>query len=418
MAPWSIRAQVLGVPATAFPGPVLPRTRSDAVWVPTQVIGQRSSKAWRIPALSRPRRPVRLRSLQSDQAASQSEDGGALKQVLLFLTYLVAQTGLNVYMKWLVSKAPVVPGLKGVPASFLITGIQQLTAFVLFMGLLVGSRLLPGFKPYSPRSLRGKERLLVIVLALAFSLNVGLNNFSLVLIPLSINLIIRACLPLSTAVSQTLIRGRQDISLAEWGCMIAGVCCAGVTVLAKIEGRLATTSALFFGIIVCILSTFSGAVDLVMKNVLGSDVKLSAIDSMCYMSIPAFFFLLVPGCFWAHPTSSAWATALGSKQVTDLAVLSKVAATNPGIIGLAVLSGLVAFGYNVLTTFLAVQLSPATTSFAGNFNKAAGILFSLLVLEGSLPKGHWGPLLLTSVLGNIAAFVLYNNLRGRKKRKG
>lgn len=413
----SAKPRVTQAPGAFVPGLAVGRPEAPAASVRAALAGQRPGRlhaAWQLP---RPTARLPRASLEGSASAPKKDDGNILKQVVLFLMYLVSQTGLNVYMKWLVSKVPIAPGLTGLPASFLVTGLQQLTAFGLFMLLLVGSRLLPGVKPYQPKSIRGRDRLLVIVLALAFGLNVGLNNFSLVLIPLSLNLIIRACLPLSTAVSQTLLRGRQDISGAEWLCMVAGVVCAAVTVVSNTHGKLVVGSGLLFGICVAVMSTFSGAVDMVMKSVMGGDLKLSPVDSMCYMSVPALLFLLIPGIFWVHPITGTWAKYLGTTHTTDLAVFMKVLALRPAVFAYAILSGVVAFGYNVFTTFLAVQLSPATTSFAGNFNKAAGILFSLLVLERWLPTDGWGLLTLGSILGNIAAFATYNSVRQARNAK-
>lgn len=43
-----------------------------------------------------------------------------------------------------------------------------------------------------------KEVLMVIGFSMAFAVNIGLNNFSLSLLAISVNVIIRACLPLAT----------------------------------------------------------------------------------------------------------------------------------------------------------------------------------------------------------------------------
>jgi len=64
--------------------------------------------------------------------------------------------------------------------------------------------------------------------------------------------------------------------------------------------------------------------------------------------------------------------------------------------------------YNVLQYGIVQTLSPAHTTFAGNFNKAATIVLSLLVGLESLPEGKWGPVMLFAVFGNIVAFTAFN----------
>eukprot|EP00439_Symbiodinium_sp_Y106_P057721 s127_g8.t1 len=59
--------------------------------------------------------------------------------------------------------------------------------------------------------------------------------------------------------------------------------------------------------------------------------------------------------------------------------------SNAGTSAGVVFSGLGAFVYNLYVTFMVVQLSPATSAFAGNFNKSAAILLSLVFLEGAAP---------------------------------
>mmetsp|Transcript_12309 Transcript_12309/g.31651 ORF Transcript_12309/g.31651 Transcript_12309/m.31651 type:complete len:200 (-) Transcript_12309:80-679(-) len=197
--------------------------------------------------------------------------------------------------------------------------------------------------------------------------------------------------------------------------MVVGVVCAALTVVAKLEGKIVLGSGMFLGVCVAALSTFSGAIDLVMKSVMGSDLKLTPVDSMCYMAVPAMLFLMVPGFLWSHPIGGSWAAALGTRSTTDFAVIARVWAERPVVLAYATLSGVLAFGYNVFQTFLAVKLSPSTTAFAGNFNKAAGILISLVVLEGTLAPGIWGKVALGSIAGNILAFTAYNAIRSRRR---
>merc|ERR1712178_152810 len=123
------------------------------------------------------------------------------------------------------------------------------------------------------------------------------------------------------------------------------------------------------------------------------------------------------GALIVKPVSSSWALRF-APRMNDFAVFGQLLAVNPGAFAWVILSGLLAFAYNTFVTFLVVKLSPATAAFAGNFNKSATILVSLLILEGtkSLPPGMRGVIVVGAVLGNIVASTLYNVLKKRRQR--
>jgi len=349
--------------------------------------------------------------------AEEEKDGGLSLQALLFVCYFGIQSGMSFYMKWLLSKVKVASDLVGIPASFLVTASQQMVGFALFLVFLAGCALVG--KPYKVKKLKTRgEWLLLLGLSVSFTLNIGLNLLSLSLVPLSLTMIVRACSPLSTAIMQsTIMKQKQDISLGEWGCMSVGVFCATAVVIAQSGGPSGTASfAFFFGVAMCVGSLFSGAFDFVFKGILGSNVKLNALDTTCYMALPVALLTTIIGGFAAKPVSASWAARF-APTMTDWAVFGKLWQVNPGILGWVVLSGVLAFVYNIFVTFMVVKLSPATTAFAGNFNKAATILLSLLILEGKLAAGLRGKVIIFAVLGNIAAFSLYNVLKKRRVSK-
>eukprot|EP00928_Gymnodinium_smaydae_P047323 TRINITY_DN31578_c0_g1_i1.p1 TRINITY_DN31578_c0_g1~~TRINITY_DN31578_c0_g1_i1.p1 ORF type:complete len:608 (-),score=108.89 TRINITY_DN31578_c0_g1_i1:26-1849(-) len=354
---------------------------------------------------------------ESGAADGRSRSGSAslASQATLFLTYFLLQSSMSFYMKWILSKIRVSEDLVGVPASFLVTASQQLVG-LLFFALLVLTSWLLG-RPYKPKKLKSlSDVLLVCALSLSFSLNIGLNLLSLSLVPLSLTMIIRACTPLSTACVQALLmRKHVDIALVEWALMVFGVLCAACAVIVQTGGLSGTSSAsFFFGVAMSVLSLFSGALDFVFKGVLGADVKLNAVDTTCYMALPVALLTSVASVFWATPVPESWAMRF-APRMTNVAVFRHIWTVNPSIFGWIALSGMLAFAYNTFVTFLIVKLSPATAAFAGNFNKSATILFSLLLLEGALGAGSRGLLVLLAVLGNIAAFTLYSVLKKRRE---
>eukprot|EP00442_Polarella_glacialis_P019407 CAMPEP_0115058092 /NCGR_PEP_ID=MMETSP0227-20121206/6145_1 /TAXON_ID=89957 /ORGANISM="Polarella glacialis, Strain CCMP 1383" /LENGTH=440 /DNA_ID=CAMNT_0002443015 /DNA_START=34 /DNA_END=1356 /DNA_ORIENTATION=+ len=361
-------------------------------------------------------RNARLAKQASADKSEAEEAGGAFaQQAALFLSYFALQSGMSFFMKFVLSKVRVAQNLFGVPASFLVTSSQQLVGFALFLLLVLGSRLIG--KPYKPKALARKELLLVLALSASFTLNIGLNLLSLSLIPLSLTMIIRGCSPLSTSVLQSVMMSKRDnISAGEWACMLFGVGCASAVVFAQSGGLTGNASkTFFFGVAMAVASLFSSALDFVFKGLLGSgSVKLNALDTTCYMAIPAALMTSLLGAVLVKPVSSSWAAHFGP-TMTDVAVFSKLWEINPTVFGWILASGLFAFVYNTFVTFMVVKLSPATTAFAGNFNKAATILVSLLLLEGNLPTGIRGVVMIGAIIGNIGAFAVYNILKKRRQ---
>lgn len=339
------------------------------------------------------------------------------------IMYFGAQTGMNIYMKAVLSHSVVSEeqDLKGIPAPFAVTAIQQITAFVLFLIMLVGSRFTP--YRYHPKRLQSAwEWFVVTCFAFTFTLNIALNNFSLSLLAISINLIIRSCAPVSTLISQMALHRcggekAKDSHVTAVSCMMLGTLAAAVAVFAKTQARAqgaplheGETENMGLGVITCVASLFSGSLNLALAGVLGTSLELNSLDTTCYMSVPALLFLVGPVFLIPHPVG--W-TAHGA--LTDWQVISKVVELSPATLGLAVFSGVLAFAYNILQYGIVQTLSASHTAFAGNFNKAATIVIALVVgLEG-LPEGRWGILMAGAVFANIAAFTAYNISKERDK---
>lgn len=94
--------------------------------------------------------------------------------------------------------------------------------------------------------------------------------------------------------------------------------------------------------------------------------------------------------------------------MTDLQVLLKVLGTRPSVMGYVLISGVLAFMYNVLQYALVQRLSPTYTAFAGNFNKAATVALALLLGVETLPANGYDQIFLFAILGNIVAFTAYS----------
>lgn len=334
----------------------------------------------------------------------------------LLAAYCGAQSGLNLYMKAVLSETKLssVPELRGVPAAFLLTALQQVVAFLFLASVLLC--LWPTRWRYTPKSLTSlQEWATVICFSFAFAANIGLNNYSLSLLPVSLNITIRSCLPLCTLAVQLILGrcrpglGGVAVSAQQVVFMVCGVLCAGLAVLAQsgFVGR----EHMAMGVSICVLSLFAAALNLVIAGLLGTHLHLNALDSLWYMTVPATLFLL-PMVF-LMPHSVNWPHA---GMMTDWQVIEKAFALNPHAVGLVVVSGgVIAVGYNWLQFTVVQTLSPPMTAFAGNFNKAACISFSMLLGLEALPGGRWSAVLLFALAGNVAAFTGYNLAAAKQK---
>lgn len=341
------------------------------------------------------------------------------KTLGLVIVYFGAQSGFNILMKVIFSDVEISKELAfhGVPAAFLVTALQQAVGFVMFAVVL--SVLSVTRWRYEPRVVRSRwEWASVMCLSLAFALNIGLNNFSLSLLTISVNLIIRSCLPLVTLVVQLILSqcmpafAMPKVETRELVFLVSGVACAAVAICAKSQGAGNTTESLhmIFGIIVCSLSILAAAFNMVGAGALGTNMHFNPLDTTLYMSVPVALILLPLVFFVRHPVD--WP---GQTELTDWQVFSKVLELSPGTLGLLAFSGLVAFAYNVLQYSLVQSLSATHTAFAGNFNKAATIMLSLLLGLEQLPSGHWGPIMFFAIIGNIACFACYNASKASAK---
>merc|ERR1711935_478260 len=166
------------------------------------------------------------------------------------------------------------------------------------------------------------------------------------------------------------------------------------------------------GVTMCILSLLCGSVNLALAGVLG-EMKLSVYDTVAYMSLPAFTFL-IPFCLIPKPVPGAWPEVFGFARASDFDILRTVAQISPKTFWLFALSGIFSFAYNIIQFSIVRTLSPSATAFGGNFNKAALVFLTLLLpflQVHSLPPAPWYIIIWAAVLGNVAAFSYYSYLQ-------
>jgi hypothetical protein len=250
----------------------------------------------------------------------------------------------------------------------------------------------------------------VLALSVCFTLNIALNNFSLSLVDMSVNVMIRSSSPLTSLLLQMMFwRWFKDDSIdirpVKVFLMLLGVIFALCVVIAKYSsvGVSEQGSGSTLGLVLCVASLIFSSMELIVVVILGRGFKLNPIDTLLYMALPVFVLLLLPSFLLKHPVAYP-----GHPASTDWSVLREVARLSPSTLVLSGLSGIWALGYNLLLYNMVRDLSPYFASFAANFNKVAAIGLALLMGLENLPQGGWKVLMVVGVLGNMASFTAYS----------
>jgi len=345
--------------------------------------------------------------------------------------YFGAQSFMNIFMGWIfrthvtvakgtmVGGSPLETNLYGCPVGFALTAMQQFISFFCFLILYAALYATP--HKITPKRISSmKEVVSIVIFGCVFAMNIALNNFSLGYVSIAVNLIIRSCLPLTTFLSQ------QGLALfhlypfkpckaLEIGLMVAGVFCACAFTVAKIMGSPGKNhegSNEVLGCIMCIASLLCGSVNLALAGVLGQ-MKLSVYDTVAYMSIPAFLFLM-PFCLIQKPVPGLWPQVLNKTTASDFEILMWTSTHAPSTFELFALSGVFSFLYNIIQFTIVHTLSPSATAFGGNFNKAALVFLTLLLpflQVHALPSWPYNLVIWMAVIGNVAAFSFYSYLQ-------
>jgi len=348
--------------------------------------------------------------------------------------YFGAQSFMNIFMSWALGTHVTIPAgtvlknghtlasdLKGCPAGFALTALQQVVSFILFL-IYFGVKSTTS-TPYQPKKLKTNfEIISVVIFGCVFAANIALNNFSLGYISIGVNLIIRSCLPLTTYLSQ---QGLSFFGLYTWKpfkclevtLMTVGVVCACLFTWADFEGKL-TLGGRFIGVLGCLGSLLCGSLNLALAGVLG-ETKLNVLDTCAYMAIPATLFLLPIIFFVPKPVPGEWAH-VGQPSMTDWQIVQETYYYSTSTIVWLFVSGIFSFMYNIVQFTIVHTLSPSATAFGGNFNKAA-LTFMTLSLpflqtkpNPPMPFIGWE---WTALFVNIFAFTYYSWLQIKAKQE-
>mmetsp|Transcript_17473 Transcript_17473/g.37387 ORF Transcript_17473/g.37387 Transcript_17473/m.37387 type:complete len:392 (+) Transcript_17473:616-1791(+) len=337
---------------------------------------------------------------------------------ILFI-YFGAQSGFNLYQKIVLSNATISRELelKGIPAAFFLTGVQQVVTFFLTGIFMVFMWFSPRHrKIHIPRT--SQEYSALLLCSVAFAANHGFNNFCLSLVEVSLNMVLRSCLPLMTVALHFLLKqfgvtgygvAASGASAGEVALMLLGVLAAILVGLAEDRGQTDPGAHLTLGTVMGVISIFFAAVNLLSLEEVGKELSIPPLEATCYTAPFSAVVLLLPMFFLEHP---AWQ---GYGQMTDWEVLRKVVNLSPAALQLVFISGAMSCMFSFLQNWLVVNLSAQYTAFAGSFNKVMSIALAIGIGIETLPTGIWSETLILAVCGNSLAFATYGYLTNQRK---
>lgn len=243
-------------------------------------------------------------------------------------------------------------GHKGFKFPLVLTISQACVSFSFTLAML---SFFPGtldrYKKVAQKEWKG-----IFIVGFWVAANISLNNLSLVHLSLSLNQIIRATIPLVTAIVSSLSEKKIPPRTE-----LIGLCllCFGVTVAISEAAAAGDT----FGVTLCILSVFAGAAMLTSS----ARVLAGKVDSvqLAFFTSPVICLCLFPPFFLKERLS-----------------FSRYVVHSPGATLAILLSGsLVAGMYNIVHTDLVAITDPVTTTVLGQV-KIVGIMVLSAVFLG------------------------------------
>jgi len=204
----------------------------------------------------------------------------------------------------------------------------------------------------------------IMLLSLLFVTNISCNNASLVHLSLSVNQIVKSCVPLPTMILS--VAFERDANGQPKTYSRGVIFSLLITVLGSVLAVYGNPEASPFGLALVILSTLAVALWSVMSAMLlGPDSGLNAISLTWYASVISFVLLFI---LWACSSEREAATAYLSSRPGDAALI-------------ILLGSSTAFVYNLVHFALIKVTSALTSAVAGNLKILLIIILSMIFFE-------------------------------------
>jgi drug/metabolite transporter (DMT)-like permease len=207
----------------------------------------------------------------------------------------------------------------------------------------------------------------IMLLSLLFVTNISCNNASLVHLSLSVNQIVKSCVPLPTMILS--VAFERDANGQPKSYSKGVIVSLLITVLGSVLAVYGNPEASPFGLALVIISTLAVALWSVMSAMLlGPDSGLNAISLTWYASIISFVLLFI---LWACSNEREAATAYLHSRPGDATLI-------------ILLGSSTAFVYNLVHFALIKVTSALTSAVAGNIKILLVIILSMIFFEKSV----------------------------------
>lgn len=303
-----------------------------------------------------------------------------IKAVVVVSLFFLLNVGLSLLNRWAL-------GVKGFSFPIFLTMFQALFLFTL---ILCSSVFIPKVRGMTGGSRRTmvKEWKGVVWVGIWTSLNVVLNNFSLVYISLSLNQVLRY-------VFTCAIIPCGGVYRSQW--QLYGCCCRSsiplvTAVVSSIHGRKMPTKAEVFGLFV-----LCGGVVIAIGEASANGNAFGVM--LCLASVVAGAYMLTTTAHTLHEKMSSFQLAFMTAPVTvscllppffafESGVVAEYVVLNPHMTAMILLSGsILASAYNVVHNELVGIVGPVTTTVLGQVKIVSLMLLSGILFGTCRPRG-------------------------------
>jgi len=277
----------------------------------------------------------------------------SLVACVVLVTWLFLNIGLNFFNKEVFSER--------VGFTFPIF----FTMFHMIASFFGGAILIFGFKAATVTRAHWTDyKYRIALLSLLFVINISCNNASLVHLSLSVNQIVKSCVPIPTMILS--VAFERDSNGQPKSYSKGVIISLFITVLGSVLAVYGNPEASPFGLALVIISTLAVALWSVMSAMLlGPDSGLNSINLTWYASIISFVLLFT---LWLCSSEREAASAYLSSRPGDAAVI-------------ILLGSSTAFLYNLVHFALIKVTSALTSAVAGNIKILLVIILSMIFFE-------------------------------------
>jgi len=296
-------------------------------------------------------------------------------QVLAFCAFAIGNVGLNYFNSWALHQtegnAPPGIGKGGFAFPFFYTMFHMLASAM--AALILQCTCAPpkdGTLPSFGQLWAYKAQLFPI--AIFTVLNTAFNNWSLVLVALFVNQVIKACQPATTSIFEFLVLGKVH----PWMIYLAVTCLCAGSAISQMGSPGGSSSTM--GIVVCLISLCAASAKGVVQKMIMSGTKdlkpLEPTQAMvwdCGISFIIMFFV------WVFSTERDASIAYLKGQTGN---------PNSGLLALGIISfgSFLAFGFNLANYYYIHYTSALTMTIGSNGVKIFLLIISLLTGGGAV----------------------------------